>query len=172
MRHARFLVLLCLLGCGGTAELRDEVDALKERDKDFALRLDDLGRDIRKAENRLAANATGTAGDQTKRIEQAALSVSRMGKEIADLRQEFGRVLDDTARTVQALAKEQEGRKAAQGGNEERAALEKEVRALKDELARTAAALTRRLDELAEQLKKLPAASAPPAPPVKEGATL
>ncbi len=99
--------------------------------------------------------------------------MSRVGKEVADLRQEFGRTLDERERTLQGVVKEQEKTEAARAAQGQ-AANEKAVGALREELAQAVGQLTKRLDALAEELKRsAAAASVPAAPPaVKEGAEL
>jgi chromosome segregation ATPase len=150
------LALLAALGCAGSDDLRKEVDVLKERESTLSERLDGMGRDTKKVENRLTAANNAAAQDQKQKLEQIGLTVSRTGKEIAELRQEFGRVLDENARAQQGVVKEQE----------------KAIGALKEELAHTVAQLTGRIDALAEELKKAAAANVSATPAVREGAEL
>ncbi len=167
------LALLAALGCAGTEKLGQDLDALAERQTALSARIDDLGREIKKVENRLTAGNNAAAQDYRKQLEQFGLTVSRVGKEVADLRQEFGRTLDERERTLQGVVKEQEKTEAARAAQGQ-AANERAIGALREELAQAVGQLTQRLDALAVELKRsAAAASAPAAPPaVKEGAEL
>lgn len=165
------LALMAALGCGGTEKLQQDVGALGERQTALSARLDELGREIKKVESRLTAANNSAAQDYKQQLEQLGLTVSRVGKELADLRQELDRTSDERARTLQGAEKTEAARVAAERAVQGQAENEKAIGALREEVAQAVGQLTKRLDALSEELKRT-AAGAPAAPPVKEGAEL
>ncbi len=149
---AGIALVVCTAGCVGVAEVRDEVNKVKDRNRALAARLDNVELGLKRMKKDLVTRQDLEVL-RREDLEGLKATVSRLAEEVRNVRQDFTYSLDEA---LSGVRKDVQGAKQkAEAAAKSQAAFEKNVQKKLSTVSSDVSALRASLDQLAKRVGAL-----------------